>query len=187
MPACGAFLRHLEAMTRTITLCLWLIASAGVSAAPLYVWTDAKGIRHYSDRAVSGASRLDEPAVRTPRPTQAEASSSAPQSVHAPRILSPVSNATIEQGQAGVMISVSVPDGLGPDEELVYRLDGRELDTIAPRTTRLAVERLEVGRHELDVTLVDHDTPTGRRDRVVFDVAPPGDPSASQADARPPS
>lgn len=176
-------------MTRTITLCL-LLAATGVAAAapPIYVWTDEQGIRHYSDRATHGATRRATPAIRalsdvSPEPTDAPASRTA----HTPRIISPVDGSTLAPGQREVMIAVGLSGGLGPNERLVYRLDGRELDAIPPRATRLAVDRLGVGRHELDVTLMAHDTSTGRRDRVVFDVAPASGSSTPQPNARPPS
>lgn len=172
---------------------------ASALAAPVYVWTDAAGVRHYSDRATSPeAHRADQSIRALTEPFDNPAPNSAPMTsgaTHKPRILAPSPGARIADPRGEATISVMIPDGLGPDERLVYRLDGRVLGDAPPRATRLAVDRLAPGRHQLDVELVVNDTPTGRTDRVVFEMAlgpgsaagPASTPAPNVREGRPPS
>ncbi|ROO30981.1 hypothetical protein SAJA_03770 [Salinisphaera japonica YTM-1] len=172
---------------------------ASALAAPVYVWTDAAGVRHYSDRAASPAARRADQSIRAlAEPADSPATTSAatpPGASHTPRIATPGPGARIVDPRGEATISLMIPDGLGPDERLIYRLDGRVLEDAPPRATRLAVDRLVPGRHELDVELVAHDTPTGRTDHVVFEMAlgagsaagPTSTPAPGERAGRPPS
>ncbi|MBH03121.1 MAG: hypothetical protein CMP08_03195 [Xanthomonadales bacterium] len=199
MPARLSFLRHARAMRQLVygalITAILITVSASVPAAPVYVWTDADGVRHYSDRATSPRAHRADQSIRAlavppagPTPDAAPAPPGAP---HTPRILSPAPGARIVDSRGEAMISVMVPAGLGVNERLVYRLDGRLLEEAPPRATRLAIDRLAPGRHELDVELVAHDTPTGRADHVVFEIAldpaAAGEPAPSERAGRPPS
>ena len=172
---------------------------ASALAAPVYVWTDAAGVRHYSDRAASPAARRADQSIRAlAEPADSPATTSAatpPGASHTPRIVTPDPGARIVDPRGEATISVMIPDGLDPDERLIYRLDGRVLENAPPRATRLAVDRLAPGRHELDVELVAHDTLTGRTDHVVFEMAlgagsaagPASTPAPGERAGRPPS
>ena len=203
MPARLSFLRHARAMRQLVygalITAILITVSASVPAAPVYVWTDADGVRHYSDRATSPRAHRADQSIRAlavppagPTPDAAPAPPGAP---HTPRILSPAPGARIVDPRGEATISVMIPDGLDPDERLIYRLDGRVLENAPPRATRLAVDRLAPGRHELDVELVAHDTLTGRTDHVVFEMAlgagsaagPASTPAPGERAGRPPS
>ncbi|WP_158583514.1 DUF4124 domain-containing protein [Salinisphaera sp. Q1T1-3] len=164
---------------------LVFMGAAAPALATVYTWTDAKGVTHYSDRAGARGAEPMRLQVRalgdtTPHAVSAgdakastAATGSQSQATHAPRIVSPSSDAVIDAAAGSMVVSVAIGDDatLTPDETLVYRLDGRVLEAAPPTATRLAIDNLAPGRHQLSVTLARNGQEIGRQDAVTFTVA----------------
>lgn len=202
-PRCSSRSRWLMLVAVSIVGLLFSAAGAGAS---VYTWTDANGVRHYSDQAGDRGARPADLSVRAlpsppaPEPSSGPASNglsldrndggprTPTSATHEPRILEPAANAIIDNAARQAMVSIALGDGdgLADDETLAYRLDGRALDDAPARATRLVVDRLAPGRHRLEVSLLVHGEDTGRTDAVNFVVAPAGQTAQAPSDGRPP-
>lgn len=150
--------------------CVLLAAWAGLMIAEplqaaIYTWTDAQGVRHYSDVArPPGAHR-----ARLTHPPMASASTNAtlthgsdqaqPGDARALDVISPQQGQVFTNAQGQVPVSVIVGSngdkaGLGDGESLRYRLDGGPIGQAPTQDTRLTLSQVSAGSHTLSVTLL---------------------------------
>ncbi len=160
-------------------MCRWLITllllvSSAASAAPAWTWVDEQGRRHFSDRPVPGATRIDlpetAPATRPVQPTTAStatrpatAASAASQPAPANErytqfdIVSPTQEQTLWNLGGTLPVQVSVQPGLQPNHVVDVLLDGRRvgLRTVG---TQLTVPEVFRGVHTLQAVISDEST-----------------------------
>ena len=156
--------------TRLLALsCLLLtIAAAAYGATTqMWVWVDAKGVTHYSDRPVPGAKLISiatmepeadaKPATPRPPPTSSTTTARAPQSTVQYQLLEifqPAENETFFNADAVVTVRIrSEPELVSGDLMRLY-LDGNlvEGDSTALEYTLPGLER---GAHSLRAQIVD--------------------------------
>lgn len=186
----------------------WLAAWAGLMmAAPaqatIYTWTDAQGVRHYSDTSRPGAkpAQLAQAPISSASPSPASGSS---RSGGPPRgdaraldVISPQQGQVFASGPGQVPVSVIVgsnddKSGLADGESLRYELDGGSIGPGPTQNTRLTLSNLAAGSHTFSVTLLYRGHAVQRSDTVTFRVergsnSTPAQPPPATADGRPPS
>ena len=102
--------------TRTILVLLGLLVAPIATAGEAYVWTDDKGVVHYSDRPFPGATKIElaEPNTgQSPAPRRADAASS---------------ETTEQPAEDAAPLDVTVAIGALPDRLLVSVDNGGELN-----------------------------------------------------------
>jgi hypothetical protein len=156
--------------TRLLALsCLLLAVAASAYGATtqMWVWVDAKGVTHYSDRPAPGAKLISiatmepeadaKPATPRPPPTSSTTTARAPQSTVQYQLLEifqPAENETFFNADAVVTVRIrSEPELVSGDLMRLY-LDGNlvEGDSTALEYTLPGLER---GAHSLRAQIVD--------------------------------
>ncbi|MGB7756132.1 MAG: DUF4124 domain-containing protein [Salinisphaera sp.] len=187
---------------------VWFVAWAGLVAiapahATIYTWTDAHGVRHYSDTSQPGAKAAQlsqSPAAGAPSRAATsldQSSKTAEGDSRALTVISPQQGQVFasEQGQVPVSIIVGNNDdksGLGDGESLRYELDGGAIGPGPTRNMRLTLSNVAAGSHTFSVTLLYRGHAVQHSDAVTFRVergsdARPAQPPPATADGRPPS
>jgi hypothetical protein len=160
------------------TRMLWLVccmvalsSQAQTTKRELWVWKDANGVTHYSDKPEAGAKRMTV-AASGPAATQqtttapsasagkgsarGAASSSAAQYVHyeSLEIASPTDQETIFSAEGYVPVQIGSRPELVEGDRLVVYLDGKPAN--APENTyRFTLSGVERGEHRLTATILD--------------------------------
>jgi uncharacterized protein DUF4124 len=148
----------------------WLILLSALlgtqaSAAPAWTWVDEEGTRHYSDRPIPGAERVEltgaqgfGTTTRAPRTARASgdadgAPGAAYQSVE---VLSPAEQETLWNIGTNLPVQVRFQPALQPGHryDLMYDGQRRNLNTASPNITLPDVFR---GQHTLQVVVLDSD------------------------------
>jgi uncharacterized protein DUF4124 len=146
----------------------WLILLSALlgtaaSAAPAWTWVDEEGTRHYSDRPVPGAERVELAGAqgfgtpsRLPRTARASADAAgvpgaAYQSIE---VVSPAEQETLWNIGTNLPVQVRFQPALQPGHryDLLYDGQRRNVNTAAARVTLPNVFR---GEHTLQVIVID--------------------------------
>jgi hypothetical protein len=149
-------------------IALLLLATAAASAAPAWTWVDAEGRRHFSDRPVPGATRIDlpdSPARATPAVTatapaaDARRSASTAPSAGPARytrfdILSPANEETLWNIGATLPVEVAIEPELQPDHVLDVVIDGQLME-LAARSSTIAIPDVYRGLHTVQAVITD--------------------------------
>ena len=148
----------------------WLIllsalSGTAASAAPAWTWVDAEGTRHYSDRPVPGAQRVElagAPAfgsgARAPRSSGGTAQGGTAGVPGAPyqsiEVASPAEQETLWNIGTNLPVQVRFQPALQPGHRYDLLFDGqrRNLNTANARVTLSDVFR---GEHTLQVVVID--------------------------------
>jgi len=156
--------------TRLLVLgCLLAALAAPVHGATtqMWVWVDAKGVTHYSDRPVPGAKLMSvatmepeepaQPATPRPPPTSSATPAGAPQSTVQYQLLEifqPAENETFFNADAVVTVRIrSEPELVSGDQMRLY-LDGNLVEG-DPTALEYTLPSLERGAHSLRAQIVD--------------------------------
>lgn len=177
------------------------LVTALPAQATIYTWTDAQGVRHYSDIARPGARTVQ--LKRMPNGGASASSASAGSGAtpggdaRALNLVSPAQGQvfTSRQGQVPVSVVVGNNDhkaGLGDGESLRYKLDGKPVGSGPTRHTRLTLSNVAAGPHTFRVTLLYRGHAVQHSDAVTFRVersthAPPPQSTPDTGNRRPPS
>jgi hypothetical protein len=156
----------------------WLIVlpmlyAAALAAEPAWTWVDANGRRHYSDRPVEGATRIDLPgaqgfATNRPAPTaQTARSTTAPGSTATPTnaavaassyrsftITSPAHEETLWNIGAILNVQVGVDPGLQPGHRIDAYLDGQRV-AIGEQSQQFTIPEVFRGLHTMYAVIRD--------------------------------
>jgi uncharacterized protein DUF4124 len=145
----------------------WLILLSAVlgsaaSAAPAWTWVDAEGTRHYSDRPVPGAERVElvgaqgfGAAGRTARaPRAGDAAQDPGGAYQSIEVVSPAEQETLWNIGTNLSVQVRFEPALQPGHryDLVFDGQRRNVNTATPRVTLPDVYR---GEHTLQVVVID--------------------------------
>ena len=148
-------------------LLLTVAASAYGATTQMWVWVDAKGVTHYSDRPVAGAKLISiatmepeaaaKPAPPRPPPTSSTTTARAPQSTVQYQLLEifqPAENETFFNADAVVTVRIrSEPELVTGDRMRLY-LDGNLVEG-DPTALEYTLPGLERGAHSLRAQIVD--------------------------------
>lgn len=151
---------------RCALLAAWAgLMIAGPVQAAIFTWTDAQGVRHYSDVSrPPGAHR----AQLTHIPMASASTNAAPThgsdhtqpgDARALDVVSPQQGQVFTNAQGRVPVSVIVGSNgdkadLDDGESLRYRLDGQPIGQAPTQETRLTLSKVSAGSHTLSVTLL---------------------------------
>src|SRR5262245_64348731 len=148
-------------MRKWLTLLSAVLGSAA-SAAPAWTWVDAEGTRHYSDRPVPGAERVElvgaqgfGAAGRSTRASRADDAATDPAGAYqSVEVVSPADQETLWNIGTNLSVQVRFQPGLQPGHryDLVYDGQRRNLNTA---TTRVTLPDVFRGEHTLQVVVID--------------------------------
>jgi hypothetical protein len=150
----------------------WLIVlpmlyAATLAAAPAWTWVDASGRRHYSDRPVEGATRVElpgaqgfattrpAPAAQTPRSTGTPTTTpEAAASYRSFTITSPVHEETLWNIGAILSVQVGIDPGLQPGHRIDAYLDGQRV-VIGEQSQQFTIPDVFRGLHTMYAVIRD--------------------------------
>jgi uncharacterized protein DUF4124 len=148
-------------MRKWLILLSALLGSAA-SAAPAWTWVDAEGTRHYSDRPVPGAERVELIGAqgfgatgRGARAARAAGAAGVPGAAYQSiEVVSPAEQETLWNIGTNLPVQVRFQPALqnGHRYDLLYDGQRRNLNTATPRVTLPDVFR---GEHTLQVVVID--------------------------------
>lgn len=144
--------------------CLFALSSqAQESRREMWVWKDANGVTHYSDRPVPGARRLEIVGVTSPNPPPAVAAQGQPAAKPAQpaaieyrllEIWQPENGASFFGADATVDVRMRSEPELAATHRLMLYLDGKPIE--GPRNTlEHSLGALERGAHSLTAVIID--------------------------------
>ncbi len=158
---------------------LWSTASLAV---PVWTWVDEAGRKHFSDRPVPGARRIElgsAPVISLRSPSTPAAPASAPDATDSTAavpaytafaIASPVDGQTLWNIAGRLDVTVELAPALQPGHRLHLDLDGRRIELAGAGPT-LSVADVYRGRHTLSAVIVnDRDDDVLRSPGVTFTV-----------------
>jgi hypothetical protein len=155
-------------MHRCLILLTSLIATAA-AAAPAWTWVDESGLRHFSDRPVPGASRIDLPETQTfqgarapraasPQPAATPASGTAQERPAQPytafNIVSPSHQQTLWNIGGTLNMQLDIQPALQPGHRLDAILDGEHIE-IRAQGNSLSIPNVFRGAHTIQAVIVD--------------------------------
>jgi hypothetical protein len=150
---------------RTALLILIACAAPALASQAVWKWVDDKGVVHYSDRPVPGATRIEistgtraEPAAAEQAPAE-EPSSLPAEPARTPyqtlQITSPGNNETVVNTAGQVTVQVQLEPGLQSGHSLYLYLDGFLVEGFPPTGTSHTLTNVPRGTHTLIATVND--------------------------------
>lgn len=163
----------------------WLIVlisllSAVAVAAPVWTWIDDQGRRHYSDRPVEGATRIEVEGTQTfsgaalggtrntqpTTPTTGDASEQPAASYSVLDIISPEPQETLHNIGANLPVELATYPPLQAGHRIDLILDG-ERRPIGARTLEITLPEVYRGEHTLMAVIIDSEGRELRRSMPV--------------------
>lgn len=151
---------------RTCLILLSLLLVRAVLAVPAWTWVDKAGERHYADRPVPGATRIDlheaqaigvqSGSASAPAPSTAADASSAPKAKAYTQfnVLSPSQQQTLWNIGGTLNVSVQLTPALQPGHHLDAYLDGK-LINVGATSPQFSLPNVYRGVHTLQAVIVD--------------------------------
>ncbi len=128
--------------------------------AKLYRWVDDKGVTHFSDRPVPGATRVDVPAAQgfpSPSPPPAARTTERPAAAPAYRrveIVSPSNDEAFVNVDGPIDLTATLEPELAAGHRTWWVLDGSRIDDVAPEATAIT-RAFERGTHTAKLEVAD--------------------------------
>ena len=149
----------------------WLIVlpmlyAATLAAEPAWTWVDANGRRHYSDRPVEGATRVEllgaqsfqsgqpAPPTRATRDATTPSTSTAADGYRSFTISSPTNEETLWNLGGILNVTVGIEPALQPGHRMDAYLDGQRV-VIAALSQQFTISEVERGLHTLYAVIRD--------------------------------
>lgn len=149
---------------RITLLLLVLLAGSALAGQTVWKWVDDKGVTHYSDRAVPGATRMElstggNASSPQPAPSTPDSGNTAPADSGPPytdlEIWQPGENETIANTGGTVTVNVRLQPGLQASHSLFLYLDGRLVEGYPGNTTSFDLREVPRGMHTLIAVVND--------------------------------
>jgi Domain of unknown function (DUF4124) len=149
---------------RTVLLLLLAFAAPAFASQTVWKWVDERGVTHYSDRPVPGATKIElstgsaaspsspAPAASSSRPPPPAAPSGPP--YHEFAISAPRADETIHNTNQ-VSVSLSLEPGLRSGHSISLYLDGQAVEGFPPSATNYTLRDVARGMHMLVAVVVD--------------------------------
>jgi hypothetical protein len=156
-------------MRTALLLLLALALPAAASAATVWKWVDEKGITHYSDVAVPGATKLELSTGRS-----SSSSSTPPTTYSAPQattqnnanqnpvtryrdfeIWKPGNNENIVNSGGAVSVSIRLEPSIQEGHSLFLYMDGQQLKDYVPNSFEFQIQQAPRGTHTLVAVITD--------------------------------
>jgi hypothetical protein len=165
---------------------LWAAASLSPlsgQAMVVYKWTDAQGVVHFSDQPVDGAEKIITSSGSNHNGVLSTPAPAAP-SADKPKSKDSLANATISIASPGsqqtftgnepVQVRLSVSPALKPSMQIIWSLNGAQVQNQAPDAVEFALTDLARGTYTIEATVTDVATGESKSaDPVTFNVMRP--------------
>ncbi|HUF72151.1 MAG TPA: DUF4124 domain-containing protein [Gammaproteobacteria bacterium] len=143
-------------------IALTSLFSAAAVAQPVWTWVDDEGRRHYSDRPVEGATRIELSAPQTfegavPAPASPSSGAQAAQQTVGYttfEILSPAPQETLFNTGSTMTVELATVPALRPAHRIEVEYDGERLP-LSTRSLAITVTDVFRGEHTLGAVIVD--------------------------------
>ena len=155
---------------RIAVLILCALATPVLANQTIWKWVDERGVTHYSDRPVPGATRM-EVATSTSRaaeddssPSYRSSSTATPSPAQQPdpainytrfEITRPQSNDTIANTGGDVLVGLRLEPGLNVAHNIALYMDGRLVTGFPPTALDFALKEVSRGTHSLVAVVQD--------------------------------
>jgi hypothetical protein len=154
---------------RIALLLLCALATPALANQTIWKWVDERGVTHYSDRPVPGATRL-EISTSTPRPTTDDTSRSYSSSTPTPppaqdaapattytrfEVARPQANDTIVNTGGEVQVGLLLEPGLNPAHSIALYMDSRLVSGFPPTALSHTLTEVPRGTHSLVAVVQD--------------------------------
>lgn len=152
---------------RTALLLLLALAALGLSSTPsaadVWKWVDAKGVTHYSDQPVPGATKVEvragnisesrsaEPASEPEQPAQTAAAS-----YTTLEITQPQNGQSIVNTSGQVNVAISIQPAVNEVHRVSLYLDGRLVSGFPRNTLMYTLNEVPRGSHNVSAAVTDH-------------------------------
>jgi Domain of unknown function (DUF4124) len=151
----------------------WIVLAAFAAcvgqAAVVYKWTDSEGVVHYSDQPAPGAEKMFTTSSTSANGAATASRSGASGAATAKKNGAPglaytqfsITAPTPDQSFFGddvIGVHLSLDPDLMPGHTLTWRLNGQQLDDIAPPATQFSLPRLDRGTYVITATITDRQT-----------------------------
>ena len=151
---------------RTTLLMLAILATPAFAAQTVWKWVDDKGVTHYSDRAVPGATRMElnvssvgssepGPTVSAPAPASRQNQADAGPPYANFEIWKPADGDTIPNTGGVVDVSMRIEPALRPGHSVSLYLDGRLVEGASGSSTEHSLTEVPRGVHNLIAVITD--------------------------------
>lgn len=147
---------------RITLLLLALIAGSAFASQTVWKWVDDKGVTHYSDRAVPGATRMEMSGGKSSSSSSDSSSDSAPgaaEEAEAPytefTIWQPADSETLANTGGAVTVSIRLQPGLKPGHSLFLYMDGRLVEGFTESTLSFDLQNVARGTHSVIAVIND--------------------------------
>lgn len=157
---------------RTALLLLAMVATSAFAGQTVWKWVDERGVTHYSDRPMPGATKMElnvAPPTADPPPTATSGSSSSARdqqdSASGPpyrnfEIWRPANGDTVVNTGGVVQVNLRIEPTLQPGHNIALYLDGRLVESEAGNQLEYSLEQVPRGLHSLIAVVNDE---RGRR------------------------
>ena len=164
---------------------LAVFAACAGQAAVVYKWTDPDGVVHYSDQPVPGAEKILTASSTAANGASTAARSGASGAATATRNAAPglaynqfsITSPSPDQSFFGddlISVHLVLDPDLKPGHTLTWRLNGKQLDDVAPPGTQFNLPHLDRGTYVIAATITDRQTgESSSTDSVSFFVRQP--------------
>lgn len=154
---------------RTTLLLLVLLAGPALASQTVWKWVDDKGVTHFSDRPVPGATKVELQGGNssgTAAESQAPSEPSSPPADAGPiyrdfEIWQPGNEESFVNTAGNVAVNIRLEPGLQPDHSLYLYLDGKLVDGYPGNTLSFDLNEMPRGTHTVLAVIND-----GRGQRV---------------------
>ena len=149
---------------RTTLLLLVLLAGSALASQTVWKWVDDKGVTHYSDRAVPGATSMEVSGGSKSSSTSSSSSVEPPPDAAAAEpeaayteftIWQPSDSETIANTGGAVTISIRLQPGLKPGHSLFLYMDGRLVEGFPENTLSFDLQDVPRGTHSVIAVIND--------------------------------
>jgi len=189
---------------RTALLLLLALAapllSSTAAATDVWKWVDEKGVTHYSDQPVAGATKIE---VRTGNVVDTSGSASSIPDSDTPQqpavtnyrnfeVWRPEPDQTFSNTGGQINVEVRVDPGVQPQHQLSLYLDGKRVTGFPPNALSYSLSDVPRGSHQVTAAIADRNGKTIQETKpVVFHVRqesianPPTGPGVRPAPPKP--
>jgi hypothetical protein len=149
---------------RTTLLLLVLLAGSALASQTVWKWVDDKGVTHYSDRAVPGATRMEMSGGSKSSSTPSNSSFESPPDAAAAEpeaayteftIWQPSDGETIANTGGAVTIGIRLQPGLKPGHSLFLYMDGKLVQGFPENSLSFDLQDVARGTHSVIAVIND--------------------------------
>jgi hypothetical protein len=141
---------------------------AAALAATIWTWVDERGQRHYSDREVPGATRMEvagaqsfsgsalnpAQAASSAEGSAAESGTTATVNYTTFRLISPEAEQTLRNIEGNLSVEVATVPALAPNHRIDVMVDGQRRE-LGARSLEVTVPEVWRGEHSIQALIVD--------------------------------